>query len=120
MSQIKLAFFSLALLMAAPSFAHPHYHGRVGFGVYVGPGYYYPPPYYYPPSVYYPQTPLIIQQQPPVYIEKNPPSQAEVNATQTSSDWYYCASSKMYYPYTTACPEAWQRVSPVPPPNPRP
>lgn len=29
-----------------------------------------------------------------------------------SGNWYYCGSSGQYYPYTNACPEGWQAVSP--------
>jgi hypothetical protein len=28
--------------------------------------------------------------------------------------WYYCASSKTYYPYVQECASTWQRVSPTP------
>lgn len=119
----------LCLLCAAtaamiwPGLACAH-HARVGVGVYFGPGIYYPPPYYYPPPVYYPQPPVVIQQPAPVYVEQAPapaapasPTQAAApaQAAQASSDWFYCASSKTYYPYTKECPEPWQRVSPVPP-----
>ncbi len=84
--------------------AHP---GRVGVGVYFGHGFYYPPPYYFPPAVYYPSQPVIIQQQ--------IPQQVTPNAPLAVGDWYYCALSKTYYPYTKSCPEPWQLVSPVPP-----
>ena len=26
--------------------------------------------------------------------------------------WYYCASSRQYYPYVSFCPEGWQQVLP--------
>ena len=62
-------------------------------------------PYYYPdPAVTLPPTEYI---QAP--IQAAPPTSAPV--------WYYCASSKTYYPYTNACPEGWQIV-PVTPPQP--
>ena len=105
-----------AAALAWPGLASAH-HGRVGVGVYFGPGFYYPPPYYYPPPVYYPQPPVVIQQQAPVYVEHTPTAAPvpQAQPVQASSDWFYCASSKTYYPYTKDCPEPWQRVSPVPP-----
>lgn len=95
-----------------PGLAAAH-HSRVGVGVYFGPGFYYSSPYYYPPPVYYPSQPVIVHQQAPVYIEQTP-LQPAPTTSQASGDWYYCASSKTYYPYTKDCPEPWQRVSPVP------
>lgn len=38
----------------------------------------------------------------PVYGAPPPPT----------GNWYYCGSSDQYYPYTRACPEGWQAVSP--------
>ena len=26
--------------------------------------------------------------------------------------WYYCGSTKKYYPYVTSCKEGWQKVDP--------
>lgn len=105
---------SLVLVgIVIPSLTAAH-HSRVGLGVYFGPGFYYSPPYYYPPPVYYPSQPVIIQQQAPVYIEQIP-QQVTPTPPQAAGDWYYCASSKTYYPYAANCPEPWQRVSPVPP-----
>ena len=106
---LSLVFLGIFL----PGLASAH-HGRVGVGVYFGPSFYYPHSYYYPPPAYYPSQPIIVQQPAPVYIEQTP-QQAAPPAPQVTSDWYYCASSKTYYPYTKDCPEPWQRVSPVPP-----
>jgi Ni/Co efflux regulator RcnB len=33
--------------------------------------------------------------------------------------WYYCASSRAYYPNVTQCPEGWQAVPATPPGPPR-
>jgi hypothetical protein len=84
-----------------------HFHGGGGrafffaapvfVGGYFASRYYYPPYYYYPPPVY----------DPPVYIEQ-PQSQAY---------WYYCPSSRAYYPHVQSCAGAWQRVPPQPPPG---
>ena len=116
----RFYFISLLLTLIAalsmPGIASAH-HARVGVGVYFGPGFYYPP-YHYPPPVYYPHPPVVIQQQAPVYVEQAPVNTAPQAAQQASSDWYYCPSSKTYYPYVKDCPEPWQRVSPVPPSTP--
>lgn len=96
--------------------ARHHPRNRVYFGVGIGtgvyPGYWGGPPYYFGAPYYgapiYTTPPIVIQQQPPVYIEK-----PQASATDY---WYYCASSKTYYPYVNDCPEPWQRVSPLPPP----
>lgn len=54
----------------------------------------------------------VYPQQQPVYIEQDPDTvRTPANA---AGSWYYCASSKMYYPYTKACPEGWQAVPPRP------
>ncbi len=36
-------------------------------------------------------------------------------AQQTPGSWYYCASSRGYYPYVRDCKEGWQTVPAVPP-----
>lgn len=119
MRKIIYLLSALLILLSLPGVASAH-RARVGVGVYFGPGAYYSP-YYYPPPVYYPQAPVIIQQQAPVYVEQIPAAppapvaQPMQPAQQLSNDWFYCASSKTYYPYTKDCPEPWQRVSPVPP-----
>jgi len=89
----------------------------VGFPVYWGPRWYYPYPaypyapysypYYYPPA-YYPSGPTS-------YIEQGS-GQGVPQQQAPEQWWYYCAESKMYYPYTKECPGGWQRVSPQPPP----
>ena len=70
---------------------------------YYAPYYY---PYYYPPA-YYPSGPT-------TYIEQG---SGEAVPQQQAPEhwWYYCAESKMYYPYAKECPGGWQRVSPQPP-----
>jgi len=76
---------------------------RIGIGINFGVPLYWPPPYYYPPPVYYP--PVVVQQPAPVYVQPAQPAE---------SYWYYCADSRLYYPYAQSCPSGWQRVSPVP------
>jgi hypothetical protein len=85
-------------------------HGRVFIGVapsfYWGPygdpyWWYYPPyPYwsYYPP---YEPAPVVLQE-PPVYIQQ-PGAQGY---------WYYCATSRAYYPTVQTCAEPWVPVPP--------
>jgi hypothetical protein len=82
---------------------HPHgdhHHGRVvvGFGAYWwGPYPYWSYPYWgYP---YPAPAPIVVQ--PPVYIEQPP-----------SGVWYYCPSSRAYYPTVPTCPEPWVTVAP--------
>jgi hypothetical protein len=134
MKSIKWIFAAMLLGLAAsgPALADPGHHGgyhghgdHVGIGVYWGAGWgwpwYYPPPYYYPPTV------VAVPSAPPVYIEQSQPApvyqdplpqapvpQAYAPAPQENS-WYYCASSRTYYPYVRDCPEGWQRVAPQPP-----
>jgi len=84
-----------------------HHHGFRGHGGCCwGPYWWdYPPPYYpyYPYYSYY-AAPVIVQE-PPVYVE--PPAPPE-------SYWYYCESSKAYYPNVPMCAEAWIKVPPRP------
>ena len=95
-----------------------HAHGRsrvvVGFGVgpYWGPGWGYPywgsPYWYYPPPAY---TPVVVQE-PPVYVQQPAPvAPAPAPAEQY---WYYCESSRGYYPSVPNCPEQWLKVAPRP------
>jgi hypothetical protein len=123
MKSIKWIFAAMVLSLAASgaALADPGHHGgyrghdHLGIGIYWGPGWgwpwYYPPPYYYPPTV------VAVPSAPPVYIEQSPPApvpQAYAPAPQDNS-WYYCGSSRTYYPYVRDCPEGWQRVAPQPP-----
>lgn len=108
----KTALVAFALLtgalVASPAFAWGRSHVFVGFNF----GFpLYPAPYYYPYPAYYP-TPVVVQSSPPVYVERNDAPQAA--APQAQNYWYYCASSKAYYPYVKECPGGWQRVSPTP------
>ena len=65
-------------------------------------------PLLYPPPPVYPYYPAPVAVPPPVYVQPNPyPSQP---APQAPAYWYYCASAKLYHPYTQACPEGWQQI----------
>ncbi|NJD34378.1 MAG: hypothetical protein FIA96_06015 [Betaproteobacteria bacterium] len=113
--------------MAQHRYGHGHNHGPVvrfgfsyGFPIY-GPGYF-PAPYYtYPgyvvpaPAYVYPPA-VIVNSSPPVYVERSI-TQTEPAPSQTQNDWYYCAGSQTYYPYTKHCPGGWQRVPAQPSPR---
>jgi len=99
-----LAIVAAGALGASPAFAW-HHHPRVaigvglGFGPYWGwPGYYYPPAYY-PPAV------IVTQPAAPTqYVERAEQPQAGY--------WYYCESSRGYYPYVKDCPGAGRPCRP--------
>jgi hypothetical protein len=102
---VKRFLLLLALVVASTSVLAHGRGGRVTLGLHFGvpiysPYWYYPPPYYYP----YPA--VIAAPTPPVYVERS----------QEDSWWYYCESSRGYYPYVKECPGGWQRVPPAPPP----
>jgi len=91
------------------------FHSGARIGIIVGapllaPWYAYAPlPYYYDyPPVY------ALPTAPPAHYEQMP---AQTAPAQQPSFWYYCSSSKSYYPYVKECPEGWQRVAPKPPPQ---
>jgi hypothetical protein len=76
---------------------------------YIGDPYfynYYSYPYPYPYPVYEQPYPGYVQ---PATVPAQPPAQF----------WYYCASTKGYYPYVPSCTEAWQPVPALPPAPPR-
>ena len=79
---------------------HHHHHGSfVGFGVgFAYPwGWWYPPyPYYVPVGYSEPTVTWVEQDAPPVTIEP--------------AWWYYCETSRGYYPNAKECPDGWQRV----------
>jgi len=106
---------------------HGYAHGGgVRFGVSLGvplyglgyyPSYYSYPAYAYAAPVYAYPAPVynypVAVSSPPVYVQQ---SAAQAAPAQTQGDWYYCAASRTYYPYTNECPAGWQRVpaQPVP------
>jgi hypothetical protein len=113
-----LALILASVMAAGSAWADPGHHGHhdhVGIGFYWGPGWgwpwYYPPPYYYPPAV------VTVPSAPPVYVEQSAPVQVPQAYAPPAPDnsWYYCASSRSYYPYVRDCPDGWQRVAPQPP-----
>jgi hypothetical protein len=70
---------------------------------------------YYP--YYYPYPGGVVQSTPYTY-ETQPINQAAPNPTSsTPGVWYYCVSSKTYYPYVSSCSESW-KIIPATPPQP--
>jgi hypothetical protein len=113
---------ALLLAFAGPSLAGGghrggHFHGgtRVFVGV-GGPFWWwgaYPYPYYYYPPPYYTYTPPpVVVQEPPVYVQQDVVTSPPGSATAAQGYWYYCPSSRDYYPSVTSCPEAWIKVPP--------
>lgn len=79
---------------------HGKHGGRFGWWwITAGTWYYYPAPVYPYPDPYLPPT---------VVIEPEP-------APQQEPIWYYCKSSRNYYPYVSVCPEGWRTVAAQPP-----
>jgi hypothetical protein len=107
---VSLLVILLVATIAAPVFAWnrgSHYGGFRGHGVIVvGPGCCWGPPWwYYDPPPYYVYAPPPVVQEPPVYVERPAPPE---------SYWYYCPSTKAYYPSVPSCSEAWIKVPPRP------
>lgn len=84
-------------------------------------------PYYYADDVYYVQAPggYAVAAPPANTVEiapqtpaAPPPPQAAVPGaapqSSTSAIWYYCESSKTYYPYVSECREGWRIVPATP------
>ncbi len=78
------------------------WHGGVYFGF--GPWWGYPSyayPYAYPFGYEYPY---------PYAYSYPAPAAPSVAEAPSQNFWYYCESSKAYYPYVSSCPEAWRAV----------
>ena len=89
-------------------------HGRARVSVGVGFGYPFWGPYwgpwYPPPYAYYP-APVVVRSEPVTYIEQG----GNTSSIEQNGWWYYCETSRGYYPYVKECPAGWQRVPPTPP-----
>jgi Family of unknown function (DUF6515) len=89
-------------------------------------------PYYYANDVYYAQAPggyAVVD--PPAGMAEAPqaqtasppapppqaPAAAPVAAAAAAGTWYFCDSSKTYYPYVTECKEGWRSVPATPTPG---
>ena len=111
----SLLAVALLLITAAPSLAwRGHWHGGSRVFIGVGPVWWGPlyPYYYYPPYYYAP--PPVVVQEPPVYTQQDvTPSAPPAPSTQAQEGyWYYCSSSRDYYPHVPSCPEPWIKVPP--------
>jgi Family of unknown function (DUF6515) len=82
-------------------------------------------PYYYANDVYYAAAPGgYMVAEPPMEQAGAPVLQAPPPAAQAapapggapSGTWYYCESTKSYYPYAAECKEGWRSVPAAPPP----
>jgi len=74
-------------------------------------------PYYYANDVYYASAPGgYAVAEPPVDapMTQTPPPPA-AGAPSAPGNWYYCDSSKAYYPYVSQCKEGWRSVPATPP-----
>jgi hypothetical protein len=134
---IMAAAATAALAAAAPAEAHgsrtrfsvelyaPLHGGAAYYGY--GSPYRYGSPYHRPwgwgpPSVIWAPPPVVvappavlIPPQPTVYVERSPlelqpSSPAAPPAAAATAYWYYCATSRAYYPYVAECPTGWQPV----------
>jgi hypothetical protein len=115
---VALLMVALLLAFAEPSLAWRGGHHHHGPRVFVGFGAYYPyypyPYYYYPPPYYTYSPPPVVVQEPPVYVQQPQQAQPQVQAAPGAPEafWYYCPSSKGYYPSVQTCPEPWVKVPP--------
>ncbi len=80
-------------------------------------------PYYYANDVYYLEAPGgYAVAEPPAGVDEaaaapvaSPPRAGPSAAPSASATWYYCESSKTYYPYVSECKEGWRQVPATPP-----
>jgi hypothetical protein len=96
-------------------------HGWWGVGLGLGLGWgagYYGDPYGWHPGYYAQVEPQVMVEQAPQYqVQPYVPAQGAVAPPNgsTASNWYYCDSSRAYYPYVNRCPEGWRAVPAAPP-----
>ena len=105
--------------LAGGRYGHHHHGARFSFGLWGGPGYWGPGywgpgwGYWGPPAVVYAPAP-----EPRVWVESDPAPTTPTPIPSTDSHapqwWYWCASTRGYYPYVSNCAEGWQRVAPQP------
>jgi len=80
-------------------------------------------PYYYANDAYYVEAPGgYAVAEPPAGVDEaaaapaaSPPQAGPGGAPSASATWYYCESSKTYYPYVSECKEGWRAVPATPP-----
>lgn len=109
---VGLALTLCALTTLSPMSAqadHLHYgrHHHAGWGIWGGwaaprPLFYYNPVYTYPVA---PTSTIIVEKSAPIAQPVQPQQQY----------WYYCESTRNYFPYVATCQEEWKMVPPTPP-----
>jgi Family of unknown function (DUF6515) len=73
-------------------------------------------PYYYANDIYYDAVPNGYQViEPPVDTPVPAPPQTAAVSPASAGNWYYCESTKSYYPHVTECKEGWRTVPATPP-----
>jgi hypothetical protein len=86
-------------------------HGGHGPRVFIGTSFWWGPPYPYYYPYYYPYPYTVYAPAPaPVIVEQ--PVYTQQPAAAPEGYWYYCESSKAYYPNVPMCTEAWIKVPP--------
>jgi hypothetical protein len=96
---------AVMLLLASPVPGEAgHVYFSVGIPLGVGPWWGEAP---YPSAgyPYYSAPPVVVSQPPPVYTQPD-------SAVQPPSYWYFCPTSKTYYPYVKDCSGGWLTVVP--------
>ncbi len=78
-------------------------------GYYAPP--YYPAPSYYAPAYYAPSYASYAPPLPPPATARR----AAGSAPPAGNAYYFCPTSKAYYPYVATCPVAWRPVPTTPP-----
>lgn len=51
-------------------------------------------------------------QQPPTYVQQEVAPLAPAEPPAPQAYWYYCSSTKAYYPSVQTCTEPWVKVPP--------
>ena len=88
---------------------HGTHEGRFGWWWFAaGMWYFYPAPIYPYPDPYIP--PVVVVQQPAPTPESSPAAMQP-----QAQSWYYCETSRNYYPYVSSCPAGWKTVPATPP-----
>jgi hypothetical protein len=126
MGRLRFALAALVALLTLLSLSAPaQAHGRTRGGVYlhfgVPWGWWWPRYYYYPPPVYYYDYPApgypplaVDRRTPPTYVERDDLEESapaeSASTEQPTIWWYWCPSSRQYYPYVKQCPGGFHRV----------
>ena len=56
--------------------------------------------------------PTVVVQQPPTYVQQEVAPLAPAEPPAPQAYWYYCSSTKAYYPSVQTCTEPWVKVPP--------